>query len=492
MTAGKLVDPRRDAVLDFAHALVGAVLNRLLHDRDSRFVADANTELVASLRAAAALGVDMPLALQLDESRIYHDGAPLDGPSLQARSLLRRCGERDIAVLSFDEHLATEEANRLLDLLLLPGNVHALARSHRQQTLTACGIRNVRVTLRGPAHPDDRRTALGGDDRALERYQDLAEALQQNQRLAHRDLELSVWATAPGVERTLLSFDEPSRLLALAMPDDVDRFPVGPSVRGALPARQVAREAGASRDQLVRLGAAALMHDIGKSKVPQEVLFKRGRLSDEEWRCMRQHPRLGAQILIEQHERVDPRAIGAAFCHHMGPAGRGYPESALPLRPSATSSLIRVCDVFEALTAVRPYKQALTPIEAYAVMFRDEGEFDPVWLRRFVRTLGLFPVGTRVQLADGAEALVVEQTGDLRRPLVRLLSGPDGGPLVPGQPELVEIGAPLDGRTPRIAGIATHDRHVEVPAFEPDSADGPCAAHACLPDPPRAGGRADP
>jgi len=473
---------QRSAVVDFAHALVQAVINRLLHARDSRFVAEAMQDCVAALCKAGTVGVDTPLRLQLDGLRMCHEGRALDGPSLQARSLLERCDEREIAMLTFGANLNAAELNRLFDLLLLPENVEAFHRNHREATMCAFGIKNVKVTLRNPADPEDRRRPLGEDTSALRQYQQLADALQHNHRLAHRDHELALDAAASAVEASLHEFDEPSMLLSLSMQDDVDRFTVGHSVRVALLALQVARGIGASRDQLVRVGAAALMHDIGKSKVPQEVLFKQGRLTDEEWQWMAQHPRLGAQILIEQHEQVDPRTIGAAFCHHMGPGGAGYPEPMMPMQPSATSSLIRVCDVFEALTAVRPYKRALTPIEAFAVMHRNPGDFDARWLNSFVKTLGLFPTGTRVQLADGSDGVVIAQGDDLRRPKVRMLSGPQGATLPEGHPGTITIGETFEGQVPQIACIMTHERELPIPDFDPDdpAEHGPCAHDACL------------
>jgi putative nucleotidyltransferase with HDIG domain len=473
---------QRSAVIDFAHALVNAVVNRLLHARDNRFVTEAMQEVVTTLTLANDLGAEPPLQLQVDGLRLCHDGQPLLGPSLQARPLLEHCAERNIAMLSFHPGLNGAEANRLFDLLLLPENLEALDRNHREATLLAFGIKHVRVTLQNPADPDNRRIGLDEQGRALNQYQDLAAALQRNHRLAQSDHELAADVTATAVERAVIDFDEPSMLLALAMKDDIDRFTVGHSVRVALLALQVARAMGANREQLVHIGSAALMHDIGKSKVPQEILFKQGRLTEEEWQWMAKHPRLGAQILIEQHENVDPRTIGAAFCHHMGADGGGYPEPLMPTPPSSTSRLIRVCDVFEALTAVRPYKRALNPIEAFAVMFRDKNDFDPQWLRRFAKTLGLFPIGTRVQMQDGAEALVVNQTEDIRRPIVQLITGAGGEALSHGQPETIETGVPLDGATPIIAGISTHDRYLPVPDFdENDPAEvGPMAHDACL------------
>jgi putative nucleotidyltransferase with HDIG domain len=473
---------RRRAVTAFVDDLVTVTMTRRLHPAGGPLVTEAVRTLLQSLAQAAAAGVEMPLQLQFGDDRIHHDGEPLNGPSLQAGSLLRACAERQVAVLSFAAGLQADEVERCFDLLLLPQNHDALARDHRDHTLQALGIRHLRVTLRSPGDPCDRRSPLPGDPEALHRYQDLADSLQQNHVRAHRDQELGLDAVATVVERTLAQFEEPSTLLALATQDDVDRFTVGHSVRVALLALQVARAVGAPREQLVHVGTAALMHDIGKSKVPLEVLWKRGSLTADEWQSMAQHPRLGAQILLEQHEDVDPSAVGAAFCHHMAPGGGGYPQPATPIVPSAISRLIRVCDVFEALTSVRPYKRALTPVEAYAVMFRNEHDFDPRWLRRFATVLGLFPTGTRVLLDDGAEGLVVRQSPCAHRPVVQLLSGSGGEPLPADCPDTLTIGTPWQGRTPRIAAVSTHDRCLVVPELE---AEAPHilttdASHGCL------------
>lgn len=468
MSAGPAIaELRRSAVIDVANALVTAALHRQLHARDDQLVHTALRELIAGIERTVALGVDQPLSLQCSDDRLFHDGQPLDGPSLQARSLLQRCRERQIAMLSFASGFTVDEANALFDLLLLPQNHTALARNHRDQALAAFGIRHVRITLRSPGDPGDRHASIEPGSRALHQYQALADCLQQNHLRAHRDLELAVDATASVVERTVQELDEPSLLLALAAQDDVDRFTVGHSVRVALLALQVARGLGANREQLVLVGAAALMHDIGKSKVPPEILYKQGPLSAEEWHWMAQHPRLGAQLLLEQHDHVDPRAIGAAFCHHMRPDGSGYPSPALPVAPCGTSRLVRVCDVFEALTSIRPYKRALAPIEAYAVMFRNAQDFDPAWLQRFTRTIGLFPTGTRVQLTDGAEAMVTAQTARPDRPMVRLLSGADGAALSAAQPDHFTIGDQVDGRTLQVLSVSMHDRCIAVPEFDP-------------------------
>ena len=194
--------------------------------------------------------------------------------------------------------------------------------------LAAFAVRHVRVTSRTPADPGNRSVSLpDADSQDLHHYQDLADALHDNAVLAAGDHSLGV-ANAQGIiERTLLRLDQaPSGLLSLAAQDNVDRFTVGHSVRVALLALQVARAAGAQKEQLVDVGIAALLHDIGKAKVPPEILWKRGKLDEQEWVWMSQHPRLGADILLEQDE-VMPSAVGAIAVNtaRAGVAAAGQP-----------------------------------------------------------------------------------------------------------------------------------------------------------------------
>jgi putative nucleotidyltransferase with HDIG domain len=464
---------RSDAVLDFAHAFVSAAHNRRLHGRDHRHTTSGLRAVSLALRQAAATGVEMPLQLQFDDDAIYHDAQPLLSPSLQARALLAAIAQREVATLAFSPELDEDELNRLFDLLLQDQNVRALSRQHRERSLRAFAVRNVRVTSRSAADPGDRHVPVGAAAQPadLRVYQQLADTLHQGNAAALRDATIAVDRAASVIEQTLLQLEQaPSGLLSLAAQDNVDRFTVGHSVRVALLALQVARAAGAGRERLVEVGTAALLHDIGKSKVPQEILFKRGRLDEAEWVWMAQHPRLGADILLEQPE-LHPSAVGAAFCHHLRADGGGYPCASVPLEPSGISRLVRVCDVFEALTSVRPYKRALTPLEAYAVMRRHERDFDQRWFKLFVRTLGVFPQGSRVRLDDGSMAVVLQAGDNPGAPVVRLLTGPGGADLPADAPDIVAIGRPLDGVVRTVQSVYTRDRSVAVPEDGWDATD---------------------
>ncbi len=467
----------RPAVTAFVHELVVAALNRDLHgDRSPHFMRAA-AAAATSLRAAVRAGAATPLRIGVDGVQFVWCDEVLRGPSLQARTLLLRCAQRGVTNLAFAEDCSEPELQALLGLLLDGRHLTAFRPAAMGDALAQAGIRAVAVEL----DPRPAPTPASGAQAAILQYQELTDSLQQNHRLAVHDEHLAVDGTQGVVARALVQLDEePSQLFALAAADDVDRFTVGHSVRVALLALHVARAAGVPRHRLVDVGTAAMLHDIGKSKVPQEILFKQGPLDEEEWLWMAQHPRLGAQILLEQ-PTLDQTAVGAAFCHHMGGA-RGYPEPAFAMQPSSISRLVRVCDVFEALTAQRPYKRALSPCEAYAVMFRHEGDFDPLWLRYFAKVIGLFPIGTSLQLDDGAEGIVVAHGPAADRPVVHLVTGPAGSALPADAPQRLTIGVPHEGRTPGIRAVLTNDRHVAVPHEEPGRHDWltTTPAGACL------------
>ncbi|WP_313902345.1 HD domain-containing phosphohydrolase [Methylobacterium sp. E-005] len=139
---------------------------------------------------------------------------------------------------------------------------------------------------------------------------------------------------------------------------------------------------GLSRSDLGRLVRAALLHDIGKSRIPVDILNKPGPLTPEEFRLMQRHPDIGASLLTAQGE-FEPAIIDVVRHHHERLDGRGYPDR---LAGSAISDLVRIisiCDVFSALTERRTYRQPASGAEALSIMVEAEGHLDRDLLRAF-------------------------------------------------------------------------------------------------------------
>ncbi len=209
---------------------------------------------------------------------------------------------------------------------------------------------------------------------------------------------------------------------------DYDSYTIGHSVRVAALAALVGKELGWPTAQCSELATAGLLHDLGKGRIPDEILFKPDRLDPDERRIMETHPIQGARILMANGEN-SPLVLTAAWGHHVRHDGQGYPAMPAGFQNSVAAELIHVCDVFEALTASRPYKLALSPRRAYEIMLLDRGGFHPALMAALVRAMGLYPPGSEVRLADDRRAVVVARGQDMECPLVRVIQEADGSPI---------------------------------------------------------------
>lgn len=163
-------------------------------------------------------------------------------------------------------------------------------------------------------------------------------------------------------------------------------------------------------DLLHSLGMAGMLHDIGKMMIPQEILDKPGRLSDEEFDVIKSHPLQGWEVLKESEE-VDEMALDVCLHHHERIDGRGYPHKLPAENLSIFSKMGAVCDVYDAITSNRSYKNGWEPAESIRKMAEwKDGHFDEDVFNAFVKTIGIYPTGSMVKLKSGRLAVVVEQS----------------------------------------------------------------------------------
>ena len=203
-------------------------------------------------------------------------------------------------------------------------------------------------------------------------------------------------------------FRNPDAMVSLARLKTRDDYSYMHSVAVCALMVALAREQGMDEDACREAGLAGLMHDIGKAVMPLEVLNKPGRLTDEEFDVIRTHPEQGF-ALLKDGEGVSAATLDVVLHHHERFDGTGYPRK---LAGEAISSLARmgaICDVYDAITSNRPYKQGWDPAESIARMASWKGHFDPALFAKFVQSLGIYPMGSAVRLASGRVAVVVEQ-----------------------------------------------------------------------------------
>ncbi len=228
-------------------------------------------------------------------------------------------------------------------------------------------------------------------------------------------------------------------LVGLTTLRDYDEYTFTHSVNVCIFSVALGRKLGLSKLQLYDLGMAALFHDVGKSRVPLEVLNKQGGLSDEEWRIMQAHPWLGVLTLfgLRGYGEIPYRGMIVAYEHHMKTDLTGYPKSLRARELSIYSKIVAVADGFDAATSRRVYQTVpIQPDQVLKEMWENPRRgYDSVVVKAFINLIGIYPVGTCVILDTYEVAVVHGANPDVtyvHRPMVRVVTTPEGGLVHPG------------------------------------------------------------
>ncbi len=226
----------------------------------------------------------------------------------------------------------------------------------------------------------------------------------------------------------LISYDE-SFMLGMTNIKNYEEYTLNHSINVTILALAFGRRLGLDKTDLVELGMSAFFHDIGKLEIPLEVLNKKGKLDDEEWKAMQQHPIRGVTklVLLQDLSYFPVRALSVAMEHHVWANHSGYPKSWKKKDLNFFSKIAKICDVFDAITTKRIYRDfSFTRQQALSMMFENIGkEYDPLLLKVFAGMIGIFPVGSLVSLNTGEIGVVVETNQEeafLLRPKVKLIA----------------------------------------------------------------------
>lgn len=221
---------------------------------------------------------------------------------------------------------------------------------------------------------------------------------------------------------------------------------------------------GLSRQELLDLGTGSLLHDIGKLKIPRNILNKPGRLSPEEYEVIKMHPRLGYETVLKNAD-VNPVAARTVLEHHERWDGSGYPEGKAGNDIHLFAAICGVADTYSAMTSNRVYRKAVPFHESYEMLLAAGGLwFDFKVIRAFARCIVPYPKGALVELTDGRAAQVVRSNPDHPYvPIVRLLhSGGMLGEEINLQQSKLGIRGALATETTRSLLTCTEERSAPV------------------------------
>jgi HD-GYP domain-containing protein (c-di-GMP phosphodiesterase class II) len=165
---------------------------------------------------------------------------------------------------------------------------------------------------------------------------------------------------------------------------------------------------GSTQEDAVLWGLSGLFHDLGKVHIPPEILHKPTPLTPEDWDIIQDHPVMGQKLLAE-HSNLPPLVARVAGEHHVRRKGRSYPDKVLYDATDSVTRAIMILDTFDAMTSDRSYRQGISPSKALRNILEASREsLDPEWSVKFFLSMGIYPVGTVVELSDGEVGVVTK------------------------------------------------------------------------------------
>ncbi|MEJ2631463.1 MAG: HD-GYP domain-containing protein [Acidihalobacter sp.] len=193
------------------------------------------------------------------------------------------------------------------------------------------------------------------------------------------------------------------------------------------------RQIGLNDAQTRETGLAGLLHDVGKMAIPEDVLNKPSKLTDEEFAVMKSHPERGYEILIKSGMQSEG-TLDVCLHHHEKIDGSGYPHHLQHEQIGLYARMGAICDVYDAITSNRPYKDAWDASESLVRMAKWEGHFDPQIFHTFIKSVGIYPLSSLVRLESGRLGVVIEQTpGNLTKPVLRVFFSTKSNAAIPMQ-----------------------------------------------------------
>jgi len=186
-----------------------------------------------------------------------------------------------------------------------------------------------------------------------------------------------------------------------------DEYTLTHCINVSILAMSFGRFLGISGRRLIELGLGALLHDLGKMQVPDAILNKPGRLTEAEFAIMKKHPEYGYQLLVKHDDTLPAAALDIVRHHHERLDGNGYPDRLPAMAIPEDTRIVSIVDVYDAVTSDRVYHDGMTPHDALGNLLRwAPGNFDQNLVEKFIRCLGIYPVGSLVELNTGEVAVV--------------------------------------------------------------------------------------
>ncbi len=371
------------------------------------------------------------------EDHFVFMGIPLSSPSPSAKKLHRAMKDFHLYGFQILRGFQETEISELFESILKPVGVDSLEISEGSESTQGDVEKNYKIiTLDEKAAFDAENTEYVFKDAGnptdslphleisknkfssfFNSYKNLLQNIESGKVIDFKELQS---ASSQVVELFQKNRDPASKLSTKKYFDD---FTFHHSLNVCLLTTATASSIVKDEEVLRLISMAALLHDIGKSHIPAEILYKKEPLTAKELKCLKTHPEIGAEILLSL-KGIPPLCVTTAYSHHIHEGEGSYPNAPDNYKLGWVAELVSVVDIYEALTAFRPYKKGLSSKQAFEIMLKMPGlkERHP-FIKLLYQTIGPFPVGTIVALNSGERAEVVQKgRRNVGCPKIKLIS----------------------------------------------------------------------
>ncbi|MCG2712068.1 MAG: HD-GYP domain-containing protein [Candidatus Omnitrophica bacterium] len=394
--------------------------NMLYPPRHPNVVAQTNHVMAA---AEVVFNVLDEIFLTIREGQFVFDGIPLYELKHTVMKTTQLFESKNILCIRFTKNFTQLELSVFTGLLA--DKSHALDAEALQIKLGTLDIFNISVEKKSSLNKDDDKENFLPAEKI---YGSSIEAnkLIFNTLLKENTIPMDIVDKVAQDITNIITRDK-TYSLALSSLRDYDDYTFTHSANVAILSVALASTILNDAEILTNLARAALLHDIGKIRIPQEILNKPCMLNEEEWRLVRNHPILGAKIL-EQQKEINKLAVIVAYQHHMKYDKSGYPDNETSCGLHPLVLIVNICDVYDAITSKRVYKKPFPPDKALSIMMRLIGcDFEPRLFKIFIQLIGVYPPGTLVRLNTKEIAVTRKvQTQALLLPEVKIIANESG------------------------------------------------------------------
>ncbi|MBC7266640.1 MAG: HD-GYP domain-containing protein [Coriobacteriia bacterium] len=410
---------------DLARALAVAITNASLYPDTHPLVTQSLDALVQSVSDVMDLGFET-ITVNIYKGTLFIENHVLPEESVTYRKVIEDTLARGVSAITFDLGFSQNDARALVSVLndadITDAEAAAIALVARgASAVTVSETTDLDETAREAEAQEHKAEARRHYDRGVEVMHDVETKAKLGKVFEVEPLQ----AVVSSLLDMLLK--DPAAVLGLTAIKSHDDYTLNHSINVCILSLALGASLGLDAESLKSLGLSALLYDLGKVRIPEDILLKEGPLTADEWQIVKSHTTEGADLL-KRIQLVDQMPMVVAYEHHLRHDLQGYPEPKEPREQHLFSRIVALCDAYDAMTTRRPFRREIRPDKALAVLMQGRNKaYDPSLTKALVALLGIYPMGAVVRLSDGSIGVVFRvNRDDLLRPKVKRLIDAEG------------------------------------------------------------------